>query len=82
MTTLPTPSLHGTSFATLLDDAMRATDALEAARSALHVASPNARDYSPQQFAAAVGEWSHHYEAVCAALTYVRAHAENASDAA
>jgi hypothetical protein len=61
---------------------MRATDALEDARRALHVVSPNARDYSPQQFPTAVVEWSHHYESVCAALAFVRAHAENAADAA
>jgi hypothetical protein len=82
MTTLPNLSPHGTSPETILAYATQATDALEGARAAMHLVGPNCRDYSPQQFPAAVNEWSRHYEAVLAAIRFVREHAEHAADAA
>jgi hypothetical protein len=44
----PTIHLNGTSPGVLLEDLIRAADALRDAMQALRLAAPNARDYYPQ----------------------------------
>lgn len=56
MLTKPTLSLRGTSSDELIDQHREVYDHLIAALRALDTAAPNARDYSPADFLAAVAE--------------------------
>jgi len=78
--TLPTPTLHGTSFQSLCEDYEKARLAVEEAANAISQIEFNSRDYTSETWYEAVAERADIFKKLGEVRTYLMTHAEHCAN--